>query len=47
MYSACVSREFDNDYPSGTTEDLADLVEKLEASKSKKVAVRTDGTMEE
>jgi hypothetical protein len=35
-YSVRVSREFDNDYPSGTTEDLANLVEKLNASKSKK-----------
>jgi hypothetical protein len=45
-YSVRVSREFDNDYPE-TTEDLAHLVEKLEASKSKKVAVRTNSIMEE
>jgi hypothetical protein len=45
-YSVRVSREFDNDYPE-TTEDLADLEKKLEASKTKKVAVRTDGILED
>jgi len=46
IYSVRVSREFDDDFLSGTTASLWNLVTVLRASPTKKVTVKTTGISE-
>jgi hypothetical protein len=43
QYSVRISREFDDDFHSGSTTSLWDLVTVLKASPSRNVVVKTDG----
>jgi hypothetical protein len=43
QYSVRISREFDDDFHSGTTTSLWDLLTVLKASPNRNVVVKTDG----